>query len=210
MSEIYIQDALDYAETLVGLPYRWFDPEVDVFSGNDKFWCENSRAPTSNEILQQNKSIVCTGLINLMRRRCQLTIPGTGEPIRGKYSDVYRSCPGGTGAWFAYLQQKKRLLKLDMNAQYPIGSLLIARFKGYDKDQGHAAVVWTQADPDRTIQDQLIIHSVPKIKYRDRDQHVDHGEVLIEPFHVSNDLWQYYDTGYYKYVCLPENWLLKD
>jgi hypothetical protein len=210
MSIISIQSVLKYAETLVGLPYRWFDPNVDTFSGNDKFWCENSKPPSANEILLQNKCIVCTGLINLMRRYYSLTIPGMGAPIRGKYSEVYRSCPGGTGAWFAYLHQNKRLEKLDMNWQYPKGTLLIARFKGYDKDQGHVAVVWNEVDADKTIADQLIIHSAPTVLYSERNQHINHGEVRIEPFHVSNDLWQYYKTGYYKYVCLPENWLLKD
>jgi hypothetical protein len=210
MSKISIQDALNYAETLVGLPFRWYDPAIDEFSGNDKFWCENAKAPNHDDILSQNKSIVCTGIINLIRRFCLLTIPGMGGPIRGKYSEVYKSSPGGTGAWFAYLNQNKRLQKLDMKMQYPKGTLLIARFKGLEKDQGHVAVVWNEVDVSKTIADQLIIHSTPSIDYKDRDQHVNHGEVLIEPFHISNNIWKWDKHSYYKFVCLPENWLLKD
>jgi len=203
-----VEEALNYAETLIGLPYRWFDPNTDTFNGNNIFWCENSPPPSAEEILKNDKSIVCTGLPNLIRRFRGLTIPGLANIIRGKYSDVYKACPGGTGAWFAYLRQNKRLKKLDMNKSYPKGSLLIARFKGYDKDQGHVAIIYNDVVEQKTINDQKIIHSGYSIEYAERNDHKNHGSVKIEDFSISNNLWKWDKISYYKYVCLPEDWLI--
>jgi hypothetical protein len=204
-----IEHALDYATSLIGAPFRWYDEELDSFIGTDKFWCENSSAPTASYIIENDKSIVCSGLPNLLRRKLGLPIPGLNGNIRGKTKEMYKAFPGGTGAWFQYFHQRKRLEKLDMKKRYPKGTLLLARFKDNDNDQGHLAVVYEDTDETKTINDQLIIHSVPDILYTERNKHKNHGSVKAELYSISNNEFKYKDKkSYYTYVCLPENWLL--
>jgi len=204
-----VENALDYATSLIGAPFRWYDPELDSFIGTDKFWCENACAPTASDIIENDKSIVCAGFPNLLRRKLGLPIPGLNGNITGKTKEMYKAFPGGTGAWFQYFHQRKRLEKLDMKKRYPKGTLLLARFKDNDNDQGHLAVVYEDADESKTINDQLIIHSVPDILYTDRDKHKNHGSVKAELYSISNNEFKYKGKkSYYTYVCLPENWLL--
>jgi len=198
---------MEYTNSLVGIPYRWYVEESDKFDGEDKFWCENTHPPSAFKIISNNKSIVCTGLINLMRRKNGLSIPGLNGNINGKYKELYKKYPGGTGAWFLYLYQRKRLQKLNMKMRYPKGTLLLAKFKDNESDQGHVAVVW---DDTKTINKQLIIHSSPDILYKDREKYKNHGSVKIEEFCISNDKWKNDKKNYYTHVCLPENWLLLD
>jgi hypothetical protein len=146
-----------------------------------------------------------------LRRNSGLTIPGLNGNINGKYKELFKTLPGGTGAWYKYLHQRKRLEKLDMKKRYPKGTLLLARFKDNETDQGHLAVVYEDAEESKTINDQLIIHSVPDILYTDRDKHKNHGSVKAEPYSISNNEFKYKGKkSYYTYVCLPENWLLLD
>jgi len=201
---------MDYAETLVGLPYRWFDADVDKFEGGDKFWCENSPPPEAEEIRVSDKSIVCTGLINLLRRHLNLSIPGINGNIRGKYKTIYEQFPGGTGAWFAYLHQNKRLEKINLNLRYPKGTLLLAKFVSNELDQGHVAIICDDVDEYKNITHQQIIHSAPHIDYTHRASHKNHGSIRIEPFSTSNDAWKQEKKSYYTHVCLPDNWLILD
>jgi ferredoxin-like protein FixX len=210
MEQSNIVIALNYATSLIGVPYRWYDEEKDKFNGMDKFWCENSSAPTVVDIIANDKSIVCTGLINLLRRKISLKIPGLNGNISGKYKDLYKKYPGGTGAWFLYLYQRNRLQKLNMKIKYPKGTLLLAKFKNNETDQGHLAVVYSDNDAEKTVNDQLIIHSCPNILYSEKDKHKNHGNVKVEPFYISNDAWKYKKKSYYTHVCYPENWLLLD
>jgi hypothetical protein len=208
MTEKSINSAICYAKTLVGVPFRWYDPDVDEFIGTDKFWCANNDAPSAKEIINNNASICCAGFPNLMRRFQGLSIPGLDGNIRGKYKELYMSFPGGTGAWFAYLHQNKRLKKFDRKKNYPRGTLLIARFKDNNKDQGHLAVVYDDVNENETIRHQQIIHSVPTIDYVERHKYKNHGSVVIEPFVVSDDKFKWDRYSYYKWICLPEDWLL--
>jgi hypothetical protein len=41
---------MNYSSSLIGAPFRWYDSELDSFNGTDKFWCENSPAPSPTEI----------------------------------------------------------------------------------------------------------------------------------------------------------------
>jgi hypothetical protein len=200
----------EYATSLIGVPFRWYDEGSDMFVGTDKFWCENSPPPSALEINNNDKSIVCSGFINLLRRKCGLSIPGLHGNIRGKYKNLFTTYPGGTGAWFLYLHQRKRLEKLNMNMKYPKGTLLLARFKDNETDQGHVAVVYNDVDDTKNINDQLIIHSSPDILYADREKFQNHGCVKVEPFCLSNNEWRYKHRSYYTYVCYPENWLVLD
>jgi len=204
-----VENALDYATSLIGAPFRWYDPELDSFIGTDKFWCENACAPTASDIIENDKSIVCAGFPNLLRRKLGLPIPGLNGNITGKTKEMYKAFPGGTGAWFQYFHQRKRLEKLDMKKRYPKGTLLLARFKDNDNDQGHLAVVYEDTDETKTINDQIIIHSCPDILYSDRKNHKNHGSVKTELYSISNNEYKYKGKkSYYTYVCLPENWLL--
>jgi hypothetical protein len=205
-----IVNVFDYATSLIGVPYRWYVEELDSFNGFDKFWCENKPAPSVVEINFNDKSIVCTGLINLLRRKSGLSIPGLNGNIKGKYKELYKQYPGGTGAWFLYLYQRKRLEKLDMKKKYPKGTLLLARFKDNETDQGHVAVVYEDIDEINTINDQLIIHASPDILYTDRDKYKNHGRVKVEKFCISNNEWRGKNKSYYTHACLPEAWLLLD
>lgn len=210
MANANITDALEYSKTLIGIPYRWYIESTDIFHGDDKFWCENIHPPTSLKIISDDKSIVCTGLINLMRRKNGLTIPGLNGNIKGKYKELYTKYPGGTGAWYLYLQQRKRLQKLDIKINYPQGTLLIARFKDNNNNQGHVAVVYNNVDNKTTINDQLIIHSCPDIPFKDKENKKNHGSVKVEQFNISNNKWKKDKKIYYTYICLPENWLELD
>ena len=209
MEQSDIANAIEYATSLVNIPFRWYDFNVDTFNGTDKFWCENGPAPSSVKIIENDKSIVCAGLPNLLRRKCGLSIPGLNGSINGKYKDFFKKYPGGTGAWWLYLFQRKRLEKLDMKKRYPKGTLLLSRFKDNETDQGHIAVVYDDIDDNKTINDQLIIHSSPNVLYTERDKHKNHGSVKIELYSISNNEYKYKGKkSYYTYVCLPENWLL--
>ena len=211
MEQCTLTNVMNYSSSLIGTPFRWYDPEVDSFNGTDKFWCENSPAPSSNEINENDKSIACVGFINLLRREAGLSIPGLNGNINGKYKELYKKYPGGTGAWFLYLFQRKRLEKFDMKKRYPKGTLLLARYKDDINDQGHGAVVYDDSDESKTINDQLIIHSKPNILYKDRNKHKNHGSVKVEKFSISNDEYKYLGKkSYYTYICLPEKWLFLD
>jgi hypothetical protein len=85
----------------------------------------------------------------------------------------------------------------------------MSRFKDVDLDQGHLAVVYSDAD-GTLIRNQIVIHSTPDIDYAKADEHKDHGSVKIEPFHIGNNLWRQKKSSYYSFICLPENWLLPD
>jgi hypothetical protein len=109
------------------------------------------------------------------------------------------------------LYQNNRLQKFDRKQQYPRGTLLIARFKDNEKDQGHLAVVYNDdTDEGKTIREQQIIHSVPTIDYKQRHESKNHGSIIIEPFLVSDNKFKWDRYSYYKWVCLPEDWLLVD
>jgi hypothetical protein len=199
---------MEYATSLIGVPYRWYVEEIDSFTGTDKFWSENAPAPSALEITGGNKSIVCSGLTNLLRRKAGLSIPGLNGNIKGKYKELYKKYPGGTGAWFLYLYQRKRLEKLDIKQKYPKGTLLLAKFKDNETDQGHVAIVYDNIADAKNINDQLIIHASPDILYEDKDKYTNHGNVKVEEFNISNNKWKGKQKLYYTHVCLPENWLL--
>lgn len=202
-----INNTLEYAKQLVDVPYRWYKSN-ELFTKCDKFWAENPNEFNIKNILpetirESDKCIVCTGLINLMRRYNNLSIPGC-IPINNlevsiDTYNIYKDYPGGTGAWFYYLSNTNRLSLLDINKKYPIGTLLLAPYVDDENDQGHVAVF---IDDDKNI-----IHSYPTISYSESYNHKNHGSVQIEPF-INSHYW--IETGYYRYVCYPEDWLLCD
>ena len=53
-----ISDLIEYSVSLIGLPYRWYVEEIEIFSGDDKFWCENKSPPSLSEMILKDKCIV--------------------------------------------------------------------------------------------------------------------------------------------------------
>jgi len=197
-----INSVISYAKTLVGVPYRWHR-SGDIIEGNDKFWAENGASVSREEINRLDKSIVCTGLINLMRRFMGLSIPGIDGSLNDIEGNIY---PGTTGIWFEYLKRHKRLQKLNVKKQYPKGTLLIRDFYDIETDQGHVAVIIDDTAPN--ILGQHIIHAYAKYAYNISKDMKNVGKTGTMKFVSSH----YFDSddGYYTHICLPENWLLKD
>jgi hypothetical protein len=197
-----IDEVLEYSKTLIGVPYRWWIKR-DELEGNDKFWAENGPPVSREEIDEENKSIVCTGLINLMRRFVGLSVPGADGKLDFVTGNRF---PGGTYTWFKYLKRKKRLQELDITKKYPKGTLVLRNYECAEKCQGHVAVVIDEKGA--IILDQKIIHAFPIIPYSESDRYKDVGKTGItsfKSFHYEED-----ESGFFTHICLPENWLLKD
>jgi len=194
-----IDKAIDYAKTLIGTPYRWIK-QGEKMKGDDKLWASNDEAPSSTIIKNNNKCIVCSGLINLVRRHLHLTIPGVKEGHK---------FAGDTGHWFRYLRKHKRLEELDVKRNYPKGTLVLRNYKSTQSDQGHLAIVSNNVKSPKTILDQNIIHSAPsEFSYNESNENDNVGETVEEKFKISHFDWE--SEGYYTHICLPENWLLKN
>ena len=103
-----------------------------------------------------------------------------------------------------YLQTNSRLEKINRHKSYPKGTLLLAPWISDTGDQGHVAVILETIDNSKTIMKQEIIHARPTISYNKLSESKNHGLLEIESF-INYD-----NSGYFKYVCYPENWLLLD
>jgi hypothetical protein len=225
-----IDSVLEYARSLGDIPYRWHRAD-DPIQGDDKFWAANN-GPVPKQIVA-TKSIVCSGLTNLMRRYLGKNIPGIspldleaeqmkkadgsliikedGSPYT--WRDEGHAFPGTTGTWFRYLQEKGRLEPLDVKKKYPKGTMILKDFVSVDLDQGHVVVLLNDANVGETILDQTIIHAYPIIGYKESIEKgiVDVGQTGLTNFKVSH-YWgqEEKEPGYYTHICLPENWLLID
>ena len=218
-----INDVLAYAYTLVGIPYRWHRTG-DKISGVDKFFASNDGIVYSREDIigdgEENigKCIVCTGLINLMRKYAGLTIPG----LDGSLGEVGVDFPGTTGIWFMHLERKGVIHPLDINKTYPPGTLLLRDFHDVVYDQGHVAVIVDDAVAGNikdencrnvkntpSVLNQYIIHSYSQISYVESKIRniTDVGKVSIEIMHLSHS-WE--KKGYYTHICYPEDWVLTE
>jgi hypothetical protein len=172
--EKIVDIALKFAKSLIGIKYtRWTkNNEVD-------FYCDE--LPSMNKLKIQG--INCTGLINVMMLKVGLDIPD-GKVVRG-----------GTYFWFNYFKKNKVLEPFDYTKQYPIGTLLIRKYRD-EEDQGHVAVFYSKykKDPTKTLYG-TIIHA-----YDDDGK----GQVGLTQLGYSH----FHDgIGYYEYIVLPKNWL---
>lgn len=197
-----IDDALTYALSLLYIPYRWYR-EGERIHGDDKFWAKNGPPPSSLQIEILDRCIVCTGLINLMRRYNGLSIPG----LNGTLDEHGLLYPGTTGIWFQYLSMKGRLEPIDIKKKYPRGTLLLRNFHDIENDQGHVAVLLT--DVSHSILHEKIIHSSADFSYEySLEENVeDAGRVDICRFQFSHSFDK---SGYYTHICLPQNWLMME
>jgi hypothetical protein len=198
--------ALKYAKQIAKLDidYKWHNEEDDkkevALSCDDKFWSANGKPPSAAEIKASGKSIVCSGLTNLMRRKVGFSIPGLNGNIPGQENwDLWKKNPGGTGAWYHYLNQHGRLIKFNSKQKYPLGTLLLQKWKSLNQ-QGHVAVVID--DKGSNILEQNIVHAIPFSDFATSGTSKDRvGATVIGPYSDYNDWFKV------QFVCLPENWL---
>jgi hypothetical protein len=189
---------VEYLKTFVGVPYRWHRAGDDI-TGDEPFWAAEEGVVTREYIDAHDKSIVCTGLANLARRYLGLSIPGLDGSLEHVLGKKY---PGTTGTWFAYLEQKGALNPLDVNANYPVGSLLLRDFYNVHSDQGHIAIV--AGVEGATILEQTILHAFAVLPYEGSETVKNVGQTALEPFAVSHN---WIPEGYYTHVCMPQGWL---
>lgn len=193
-----IKKVLEYAISLINIPYRWHK-SGDKIPGDDKFWASNGGMISREYIKKENKCIVCTGLINLMRRFQGLSIPG----LDGELGEIGLLFPGTTGIWFLYL--KPHLEILDIQKKYPNGTLLLRNYDNDETDQGHVAVLIT--DSNNCIIEENIIHAFAEKDYTLSSNNENVGRTAITSFRDSH-YWDGTD-GYYTHICLPQYWLCK-
>lgn len=174
---IAIEKGLKYAEKLVGIKYSVSNkaPTKD----SCPFWNRDGPVPSLEDI--KKDGLACVGVTNLIRRHLGLKIPTD----IGEWEDVF---PGGSGAWFHYFKDKKRLQEIDYSKTYPKGTLLLQNWN--PKDMGHVAIVWTENK--KGLSHSKILHG----------RHDGPKSVVIEP------LDDYTMKRRFTHVCLPEDWLI--
>jgi len=178
--------AISYAKGLLGLPYKWYRKGESI-TGDDKLYASNEPAPDPSKLHEEKKSIVCTGVCNLIRRRLNLPVP-PGTPF-----------PGTTDAWFTYFQQNNWLEPFDIHISYPIGTLLLRNFSNIENDQGHVAIL---------IENQKIIHA-----YAEKEYNESQPDEIVGICGISDLLYSHYyydNVGYYTHICRPARWLYKN
>lgn len=191
-----INKVLQYSTTLINIPYRWHK-DGDKIEGNDKFWASNDGLIDAQYIKKENKCIVCTGLINLMRRYVGLPIPG----LDGKLGDEGLLFPGTTEIWFQYLENDLEII--DIYKKYPRGTLLLRNFHNVETDQGHVAVLFS--DFNGCLLEENIIHSYAEENYETSSNSQNVGKTGISRF-IDSHYWDG-GKGYYTHICLPQYWL---
>jgi hypothetical protein len=165
----------------VGIPYRWFRPG-DAIEAEDKTFAVNGPPPDVFDVLVRDKSMVCVGLTNVMRRYMELEIP----------YDAARKYPGTTSAYSEYFDDVR--FPIDPNhyeahiVSLPKGSLLMWDWESWT-NQGHVAVKW---DND------FVLHAVPTMD--DTDEIKDHGFVQRQALSDLRDMT-------FTHAVLPEHWL---
>ncbi len=184
-----INKSLRYARALIGLPYKWYHAG-DPITGDEPFYAADLPAPAPADLHLAGKSIVCTGVANLMRRHVGLPIP-PADPM----ADI--PFPGTTDAWFHYLNKGGLLetfsIKRALAGEYQAGSLLVRNFADVETDQGHVAVL---------IDSMHILHAYA---YGERPCPGTAGICNITRLVDSH----YYagSSGYYTHICTAEKWL---
>lgn len=188
----YIQDVLEYGESLKSIPYKWWEGD-DLRKDGGPFWSGGTDEVPVTKI----KSCSCTGLLNLIRRRYGLSIPGTED----------KSCvfPGGTFQWFQYLSQKikshgNEMERFDTSLKYPKGSLLFRPYSNIS-DQGHIAILFSDNKPN--VLDNTLLHCYPDSAVM-RPGLIYPG-ITIDPEARSSHEWK--KEGFYKFIIQPHIWL---
>ena len=174
-----MEELLRFAESLIGIKYTLW--KGGSLSKNIYPFYVNGIPDI--EYIKKN-GINCAGFINLLRLKSGKDVPGNGD------------FKGGTFSWFNYFQDKKFLEVFDYRIRYPIGTLLLRKYRSI-YDQGHLAVLY-ELDENNIWLNNKIIHSY-------YDENNGNGRVGISKLGDSH--WCI-PEGYYEYIVLPENWIL--
>ena len=141
---------MEYLQTLIGIKYAFFNETEDLPPSINKdeapFWIGINNSLPNREVLEEG-GMCCVGMINLVRRYLNMTIPSCLDSNNNIFI-------GGTEAWFKYLKENNRLKLIDYNKKYMNGILLIQNYNSID--QGHVAIVYNSRE---NLKDSEIIHS---------------------------------------------------
>jgi cell wall-associated NlpC family hydrolase len=136
-----------YAESLLGVPYRWWRAGDLCIGDQPPFYAEAGPPPLAPPTLN------CAGFINCLARF-------VGRPIPGVADGLWYA--GGTYAWYEELAHKcAPIASID---ELPVGTLLLRRFRDA-ADQGHLAVVWTNGCIIHCWPDKGVVIEVPPANY---------------------------------------------
>jgi len=168
---------MDFVNELIDkTPYVWWVDGESTTQKEAPFYCKNI---PDIEIIQ-SLGCNCAGLINLLQLSRGLAVPGVK-------TDMFYA--GGTYVWFDYLNDIGALTKIDINKEYPKGTMLIRKYRS-PEDQGHLAVLYTTGK----FLEQKLLHCYPGAGIR------------IDDTAAESHNW--IEEGYYEYVCI--NWLHSD
>ena len=186
-----VERVIHYIKSLEGVKYTYCNQENsfnswDTVKDIAPFWIGKKPLPRNDIIIKEG--ICCAGLINLIRRFLNLTIPPYIDTKTGEILFI-----GGTSSWFQYLNLKNRIQIIDINKTYPKGTLLLQDYNL--EDQGHVAVILSNNIP---------LKSAKKIHAIGHEDSKKYNCVIIELFN------EYPYKNRYTHICLPENWLLKN
>jgi len=184
--------ALNYALNIIGSKYKWWHPGQEMIGDHGPFWAFNGPAPDAETV--KNSVTVCTGVINLMRRKVGLTVPGVKEN--------HTESAGGTYDWFQYLNSRGRLVPFDINQKYPKGTLLLSEWVD-DSNQGHVAVIASEGASN--VLYEKLLHSYSDEAYDANNFATISPGISLNPSVGWSHFWS--AKGYYTHACLPENWL---
>lgn len=96
----------------------------------------------------------------------------------------------GTGGWWKYLSERGKLQTFDPDTTYPAGTLLLRPYESL-YDQGHLAVI--------------LDNNVPAMRSRLLHCYHPMGVYVDENVQKSHE---WFADGYYRYVALPDSWLI--
>ena len=114
--------------SLLGIPYRFWDPKVSCAGDTGPFYAFNGPLPPLEQI--QKEQMNCAGFLNLLCRSLGVPIPGAEEKF-------YYA--GGTVAWIDHFRRRSCLRPFQPWIVYPEGTLLLREYRSID-DQGHIAL----------------------------------------------------------------------
>lgn len=120
---------LSYAKSFLGIPYRWWNPNVSCCENTGPFWAAEGTEVPLEEVVRGH--VNCAGLLNLLCRKFGIEIPGSTS--RHFYA-------GGTVSWWSYFEERQMLEPFDSTKEYPVGTILLRKYRS-EEDQGHIAIV---------------------------------------------------------------------
>jgi hypothetical protein len=172
-----VEAAAMYAKRLQSLGVSYAPWKGGSIGSGPPFWIDD-KSPALEEIKEGGTN--CLGLINLIAMALGV------KPQSN---------------WFEYLEEKDVLEPFEHGKVYPLGTMVLRKYKDLG-DQGHVAMVvsgteiihsYIYVDADQTFVES--IHSIESSRG---------PGVTIEPVDVSHS---WFEGGTYTHACRPKNWL---